>query len=132
MQVLIALVVACLLPGIPQSNHAPSAGILDGHLHIVSSQPVEPEGGAMPTVTRATYAEFPLVVLVQDGRKAVAEVTADEHGNFRLELPPGRYVLDVKDRRWKHIRGKAQPFTIRLGETTHVTFEMDTGVRASP
>jgi len=120
---------ACLLSGIPQSN-ASKTGVLDGNLQIVSSAPVEPEGGHLSTVTPETYAEFPLIVLDQDKEKVVAEVTADKHGNFRLELPPGHYVLDVKDRRWKHIRGKAQPFTIRPGETTHLTFNMDTGVRA--
>jgi len=131
MLVLTALVVASLLPGIPQSNHAPREGVLDGHLHIVSSPPIEPEGEHEPTVTPETYAEFPLVVLGQDDDKEVAVVTADAHGNFRLTLTPGCYVLDVKDRRWKHVRGKAQPFTIRPGQTTHVTFEMDTGVRAT-
>jgi hypothetical protein len=47
------------------------------------------------------YAEYPLIILSQDGKKQVARVTADENGKYRAALPPGDYILDVQGRQPK-------------------------------
>ena len=83
------------------------------------------------TVTPQTYAEYPLIVLSQDGKKEIARVTADENGNYRAALPPGDYILDVQDRAGKRVRAKPQPFTVVSNQTVRVDMNIDTGPLAS-
>jgi len=44
-------------------------------------------------------------------------------------LPPGNYILDVHDRKHKHVRAASQPFTVVSNETIHVNMNIDTGIR---
>ena len=115
--------------GCEASGNNQATGVLQGHLKIVSLQTVQPADGSLPTVTAGTYAEFPLVVLSSDGKQQIAVMTADAKGNYRVELPPGKYVLDIENRARKHVRAKPVPFTISSGQTAHVDMEMDTGIR---
>ena len=108
----------------------PAMGFLEGHLRIYAPQPIEPEGGAATKIRPEMYAEFPLVVLGQDGRKEIARVTADKRGNYRLPLPPGAYVLDIYNRWRKHVRATPAHFIIRANHTTRVDMDMDPGVQA--
>jgi len=71
----------------------------------------------------------PLITLSQDGKKEIMPVTADENGNYRATLPPGDYILDVQNRRRRHVRATPQPFTILANQTVHVDMAIDTGVR---
>jgi len=76
------------------------------------------------------YAEYLLLVLTRDGRRAITRVTADRDGKYRVALPPGDYVLDVQGRKPKgHLRAKPQPFTIAAGRTVRVDMNIDTGIR---
>ncbi len=94
---------------------------MEGHLKIVSPKAVEPSDNMpRPTVAPETYAEYPLIILGEDGKKEIAHVTADENGNYRVALPPGPYVLAVQDRATKGVRGKRQPFTVVSNQTVRV------------
>ena len=106
-----------------------ATGQLAGHLKILSMKEVEAADGDVSAVTPEMYAQYPLVVLSSDGKQTVSVVTANAQGNYKVELPPGPYLLDVQDRARKHVRARPVPFTITAGETTHVNLEMDTGVR---
>ena len=76
------------------------------------------------------YADYPLIILSQDGKQEIARVTADETGKYRVALPPGDYILDVQRRPPKgHIRAKPQPFTVVSNQTVRVDMDIDTGVR---
>jgi hypothetical protein len=121
--------VLLLSAGFSVDAQAPAAGTLQGHLKIVSLATVQPADGSIPTVTPETYKEYPLAVLSSDGKQQIASVTADAHGNFRVALPPGSYLLDIENRARKHVRAKAVPFSIATRETSRVDMEMDTGVR---
>lgn len=106
---------------------APS-GFVEGHLKIYSPREVE-LAGETPSKAAVNYADYQLVILSRDEKKAVARVTADEDGNYRMALPPGDYVLDVQDRRRRHVRAVPQPFTVASNQTVHVDVNIDTGVR---
>ena len=126
------LIAACLslvLAGI-SSVRAGAPGFLEGHLKIVSLKQVE-VGDEMPrpAVPAETYAEYPLIILSQDGTKEIARVIADENGNYHATLPPGDYVLDVEGRRPGGVRAKPQPFTVVSNQTVHVDMNIDTGIR---
>jgi hypothetical protein len=109
-------------------NTAP--GFLEGRLRILAFKDVELAEGNPPKFSGGNYAEYPLIILRQDGRKEVARVTADENGKYRVALPPGDYILDVHGRIPKgHVRAKPQRFTIISNQVAHIDMDIDTGIR---
>jgi hypothetical protein len=111
------------------SIEAASPGFLEGHLKITFGMAVG-ESDEMPRAEGApqSYAEYPLVVLSQEEKKEIARVTADEKGNYRVALPPGNYVLDIRNRVAKHVRAAPRPFTLVSNETVHVDMNIVIGI----
>jgi hypothetical protein len=126
---LIAGCVFMVLAGRSAANDAVPPGFVEGHLKIVSLKPVELADGKVEKGTVETYSEYPLIILSQDGQKEIARVTADEKGNYRVALPPGAYILDVKGRGPGRVRAKPQRFTVVSKQSVHVDMDMDTGIR---
>ena len=106
-----------------------AVGFLEGHLRILAFKDVELAEGNPRKFSDGNYAEYPLIILSQDGKKEIARVTADETGNYRVAVPPGEYILDVQDRRRRHLRAAPQPFTVASNQTVHVDMNIDTGIR---
>ena len=104
-------------------------GFLEGHLRILAFRDVELAEGNPPKFSAGNYAEYPLIILSQDGKKEIARVTADEKGNYHVALPPGNCVLDVQGRAPGHLRAKPQQFTVVSNQTVRVDMDIDTGVR---
>jgi hypothetical protein len=105
-------------------------GLLEGHLKILPFSEVDLAGGeSTMTTAPQVYSTYPLVVLSSDGKREITRLTADAQGNYRVELPPGDYVLDVHDRVRKHVRAKPIPFSVVSNQTVHVDMDVDTGVR---
>ena len=127
------LVATSLLAGSIASlaaNDNVAAGVLEGHLSILSLKEVElADAENTKTTPPPDYAEYPLVVLSRDRKQEVARLTVDANGNYHAELPPGDYVLDVQDRAHKHLRARPQLFTIASGRTVRVDMNIDTGIR---
>jgi hypothetical protein len=116
-----------VLTGSATSSDALPSGAMEGHLKIVSPRAVEPSDNMpRPAVAPETYAQYPLIILSQDGEKEIAHVTADENGKYRVALPPGAYILDLKDRVAKRVRAKPQPFTVVSNQTVRVDMDIDT------
>ena len=80
-------------------------------------------------MTAENYADYPLIVLSQEGKKEIMRITADEQGNYRVALPPDDYVLDVQGRAPGHVCAKEQPFTVVANQTVRVDMDLDTGIR---
>jgi len=113
-----------------RSSNATEPGFVEGRLKIFSLKEVELADGNAPTkATAGNYADYPLIILSGDGKKEIARMTPDENGNYRIALPPGDYVLDVQDRRRRHVRATPQPFTVASNQTVHVDMNVDTGGR---
>jgi hypothetical protein len=105
-------------------------GFLEGHLRILAFKDVELAEGTPPKFSGGNYAEYPLIILSQDGKKEIARITPDANGRYRLALPPGDYILDVEGRRPKgHVRAKPQRFTVVPNQIARVDMDIDTGVR---
>jgi hypothetical protein len=130
---IVAACVALILFGGTASINAAPPGSVEGHLKIFSVKEVELAGENSPTVTPKTYAgnyaEYPLIILSQDGKKEITRVTANAEGNYRVSLPPGDYILDVQGRRPGGVRAKPQPFKVISNQTVRVDMDIDTGVR---
>ena len=104
-------------------------GFVEGHLKIISAREVELADGNASAITAENYAQYPLIILSQGGKKEIARVIADGNGNYRTALPPGDYVLDVQGRARGHVRAKPQRFTVVSNQTVRVDVDIDTGVR---
>lgn len=113
----------------PAPIKAAPPGFLEGHLKIILSREVDLADGTPASGNGENYAEYPLIVLSQDRKKEVTRVTADGNGNYRVELPPGDYVLDVQRRPRGRARATPQPFTVVSGQTVHVDMNVSSGVR---
>ena len=123
------LIVGCIflvLAGSAAWSDALPSGIMEGHLKILSPKAFDLGDENAATVTAENYADYPLIILSQEGKKEIARVTADENGNYRVALPPGDYVLDVQGRTRKHVRWKPQPFTVVSNQTVRVDMAIDT------
>jgi hypothetical protein len=103
-------------------------GFLEGRLRILAFKDVELAEENPPKFSGGNYAEYPLIVMSPD-QKQIARVTADENGNYRIGLPPGDYLLDVQDRRRRHVRATPQTFTVVANQIVHVDMNVDTGIR---
>ena len=122
------LIAVCIFSVVAGATAEPP-GFMEGHLKIISPREVELADGNAPAITAENYAKYPLIVLSRDREKEIAPVTADENGNYRVALPAGDYLLDVQDRRRRHVRAAPQSFTVVANETVHVDMSIDTGIR---
>jgi len=98
-------------------------------LKIISPKEVELAGETPSKMTAENYADYPLTIMSQDGKKEIARITADGNGNYRIALPPGDYILDVQGRRPGGVRAKPQPFKVVSNQTVRVDMNIDTGIR---
>lgn len=56
---------------------------------------------------------------------------ADEHGHYRVALPPGQYILDAKGRRPGRLNATAHPFTVVAQQVVRVDMDIITGLNRS-
>jgi hypothetical protein len=118
----------CLLMNTSTEAGDPAAGVLRGHVKILSFKEVElPEKGSPQKSAAHNYADYPLVI--RDGERVIAHLTVSEMGDYRAELPVGNYVLDVDKSVAKHARAAPQRFTIGSNQTVQVDLAIDPGVR---
>ena len=113
------------------SIKAATEGFMEGHLKIVVIRAVEPDN--IPQPAPETYAEYPLIILSQDGKREIARLTADKSGNYRAALPPGAYILAVQERpaeerAAERIHANRQPFTVVPNQTVRVDMTIFIGL----
>lgn len=126
----VALALGIFLLAFSASLHAAEQGFLEGHLKIIFGMAAQSSDDMpRPEIAPESYAEYPLVVLSQDGKKEVARLTADEDGNYRIALPPGAYILDIQNRAAKRLRARPQSFTVVSDQTVRVDMNVNTGIR---
>lgn len=107
---------------------ATQTGFVQAHVKIIFSKEVDLADQSQSQANEINYADFPLVVWSQDRKKEIARITADKKGDYRIELPPGEYILDVQ-RKPGRLRAKPEPFTVVSNQTVRVDITIDTGVR---
>ena len=118
-----------MLAGSASVKAAPQS-FMDGHLKIVVIRAVEPDN--LPQPAPETYADYPLVILSQDGKREIARLTVDKSGNYRAALPPGDYILALQERpaeerAAERIHATRQPFTILPNQTVRVDMRIFIG-----
>lgn len=109
------------------SDPSGAPGHLEGHLTIISPGTVQlaEEGG--PTAVSKNYGAYSLIVRSSDRKKEIARVTPDANGDYRAELAPGEYLLDVE--RGALTKVKPKKFSVTSNQAVRVDMSLDTGVR---
>jgi hypothetical protein len=104
-------------------------GILEGHVTVGPLVPVVREGEPEPTPAPEVYASRQIVIYTSDGRTEVTRVQIDGQGNYRVELPVGKYVVDINHAGID--RAKDLPHTVEIaaGQSTRLDVDIDTGIR---
>ena len=115
----------------PAPIQAAPQGFMEGHLKIVVIRAVEPDN--MPQASPETYAEYPLIILTQDGKREIARLTADKSGNYRTALPAGAYILAVQERpaeerAAERIHANRQSFKVVPNQTVRVDMTIFIGL----
>jgi hypothetical protein len=116
--------ISLLLASAASIKAAPQ-GFMEGHLKVVVIRAVEPDNMPEPTGARETYAQYPLIILSQDGKREIARLTADKSGNYRVALAPGAYILalqerSIEERAAERVHATPQPFTVVSNQTVRV------------
>lgn len=119
---LLLLVTSCVPP-------AQETGLLQGHVTIGPLVPVVREGEPEPTPGPEVFASRQIVVFTSDEQTEVARVQIDGKGNYGVELPVGKYVVDIN-----HVgvdMAKELPKTVEIvsGRVTRLDVDIDTGIR---
>jgi hypothetical protein len=101
-------------------------GTLSGHVTLGPLSPVEQQGSAPARLPA------PGVKLLVCGpaRQEIATVTTDAEGQFRLDLPPGNYQVEMGPRKGREFT-KDLPATVTItpGQETRLDIRLDTGMR---
>ena len=118
-----------------ESHAGPSVapGFLEGRLKV------DVAGGARladeeSKAASVNYADYPMAVLRKADRAEIASVIADENGHYRIPLPPGDYLLELKVRSRKRLATQPRPFTVVSRRTARLDMELlpDPSVSGAP
>ena len=109
-------------------------GFLEGRLKVHVSGGARLADGDEAKAASVDYADYPIVVLRKDNREEIVRITPDEKGQYRIPLPPGDYVLELKTRLRKRVETQQRPFTVVSQQTARVDLEIlpDISVSGAP
>jgi hypothetical protein len=117
-----------LVFGTSMEASAPLAGVVEGELKILSERGANLDGASSKD-EKAPCEKCALVVLSKNDRSEIAQVTTDKEGRFRVGLPAGEYILELKRGGHVRLRGAPKAFTITAEQTVHVEMDVELGVR---
>ena len=109
-------------------NSSPGTGILEGQVNMVAQGGANLADNGSPREEKTPYGQCPLVVLSKDGRKEIAEVATDKEGRFRVSLPAGDYVLELKPSGRKRLRSTPKQFTVAAQQTVRVELDVESTI----
>lgn len=104
-------------------------GIIEGHVTIGPLMPVIREGEAEPTPAPEVYAAREVILFEKDGRTEFQRLKIDANGNYRAEVPVGRYVVDINHTGIDTAANLPQEIEIVSQEVTRLDIDIDTGIR---
>jgi hypothetical protein len=119
-----------------ESSAGPSIapGFLEGRLKVHVAGGAKLADGEESKAASVNYADYPMVVLRKDNREEIARLTPDEKGHYRIPLPPGDYLLELKTRVLKRVETQQRSFTVVSQQTARVDMELlpDISVSGAP
>jgi hypothetical protein len=116
-----------LVLGASMDASAPLAGVVEGQLKIISEKGASLDGVSKDE--KAPCEKCALVILSKTDRSEIAQVTTDKEGRFRVGLPAGDYILELKRSGRIRLLGAPKQFTITAEQTVHVEMDVEPSVR---
>lgn len=94
---------------------------------VITISPTQPGPARVDAPASAALSNTAFVVEKENA--AVASFTTDDHGRFRIQLPPGHYKISIKGR--KTTIGHFGPFEadVVADKMTGVQWNCDSGIR---
>ncbi len=121
---LIILVLFFLTACIPEEH-----GILQGNVNIGPLTPVLQEGIPEPTPDASVYATRQIVIFSQDGKKEITKVPIQPDGSYSIELPPGKYLVDINHSGIDFSKDLPVVVEIKKDQIFSLDIDIDTGIR---
>lgn len=103
-------------------------GILQGNVTIGPITPVE-KPGENPTVPPDVYEARKIMVYDENRESLVIQVDIDNQGNYKVELMPGTYTIDINRLGVDHSSEVPKVIKIESGKTIVLDIDIDTGIR---
>src|SRR5256885_10957943 len=107
---------------------SPTSGVLEGQLRIAPRKGVSLADEPSTKNEKAPCGDCLLVVLSKDGQNEIAAITTDKEGRFRVSLPAGDYILNLRARTPKRLLASPKPFTVVAEHTVHVDMDVESGI----
>lgn len=104
-------------------------GYLQGKVSIGPLRPVERAGEPTPRIPPEVFTSRSIDIFQADGKTRVTNVRFNPDGTYRVELPPGVYVIALARIGIDRARDLPKRIEIKSGETTELDIEIDTGLR---
>lgn len=114
----------CEIPACPSASSINSG--IEGQITIGPTCPVEripPDPACADKAYEAT-----VIVKSADGQKEVTRFTSSASGSFKVDLPPGNYLL-VPVSPNVYPRAGSQPVSVSKNLYTHIDISYDSGIR---
>lgn len=125
---LLLATVMTLAFGATVCTSAPAAGVLEGQLKVLPARGVNLADEA-PKDEKTPCENCALVILSKNDRSEIARVTTDKEGHFRVGLPAGDYIVELKGNGRIRLRGAPKGFTITAEQTVHIEMDVESSVR---
>lgn len=75
------------------------------------------------------FASHKIVILSAKDKSEIKEVAIDSRGAYRVELPAGEYLVDIKPADIGIRKLPPRSVTIQAGKSTNLDLDFDTGMR---
>jgi hypothetical protein len=112
----------------PVNQESLPHGRLSGVVTIGPNCPVESETNPCPTQPSA-YALRKILVYDEAKTKLIATVDIDQHGLYLIDLPPAKYLVDLKPTGIDRSGEVPTTVTIQNNVVTKLDINIDTGLR---
>jgi hypothetical protein len=116
-------------PGSTDSGIAGETAVLTGQVVFGPLTPVIVEGEPTPEIPPEAFEGRSVLIYLPDGETFFAEAQVGPDGVYRIELPPGDYVVDFTLVTIETSASVPAEITLSPGQVLEFDIDVDTGIR---
>ena len=117
---------------IPKNTESTKTGVVTGKVTFGPLQPGPEREGDTPEpeeIAEKMYELHKVGILNEDGEKLIRDVSINKKGIYKVELPPGKYILQITPGSVGRFRQQPIKAEVIAGKTLQVDISIDTGLR---